>query len=89
MVFSPQEIVRLGATPEARSALDVPDFPGRWERVGGLCSLRPQESWAALPHVQEHRLDGTITRNTSVLLDPAPPGQLHCVTSEGTIHIVV
>lgn len=34
MVFSPQEIVRLGAKPEARSALDVPDFPGRCGESG-------------------------------------------------------
>lgn len=59
------------------------------EIVGGLCSMRPRESWAALPHVQEHGLDGTVTRNTSVLLGPAPTGQLPCVTSEGTIHTVV
>ena len=26
--------MRLGATPEARSALDVPDFPGRWGESG-------------------------------------------------------
>ena len=51
--------------------------------------MRPRESWAALSHVQEHGLDGTITRNTSVLLGLAPTGQLHCVTSEGTVHTAV
>lgn len=34
MVFGPQEIVRLRAKPEARSALDVPDFPGRCGESG-------------------------------------------------------
>lgn len=70
--------MRLRAKPEARSALGVPDTTAGVERVGG-CVRGPGKLGAALPHLQEHRLDGTVTRNTSVLLGPAPTGQLPCV----------
>lgn len=51
--------------------------------------MRVCASWAELPDIQEHQLEGIVPGDISVFLGLPSTRQLHCVTSEGTIHIVV
>lgn len=67
---------------EAKPELYFPDFQVRNE-YEVQCSMRLWANWAERPKVQRHWLDGTITRDISVLLGLPPIGQLNGMIIKG------